>query len=147
MPDAPSVLVTGANGFIAHHCIQQLLQHGHKVRGTLRSGVGAGLEFVQADLQSDQGWERAAQGCAYVLHVASPFPPTIPDDENELIVPAREGTLRVLRAAKNAGVRRVVLTSSIAAVMNGHPRPGGSSTSATGRTWRAASSPIPRARP
>lgn len=133
MPDAPSVLVTGASGFVALHCIQQLLQHGHKVRGTLRSlgreaelrkalgGVGAGLEFVQADLQSDQGWERAAQGCAYVLHVASPFPPTIPNDENELIVPAREGTLRVLRAAKNAGVRRVVLTSSIAAVMNGHP--------------------------
>lgn len=128
-----TVLVTGASGFVALHCARQLLEQGYGVRGTLRSldkapalrkalgEAGDGLEFVQADLHSDQGWVQAAQGCAYVLHVASPFPLTIPTDENELIVPAREGTLRVLRAAKQAGVRRVVLTSSIAAFMNGHP--------------------------
>ncbi|WP_299429311.1 aldehyde reductase [uncultured Meiothermus sp.] len=127
-----TVLVTGASGFVALHCIQQLLQQGYRVRGTLRSldkeaalrkalgDVRDGLEFVQTDLQNDPGWDRAAQGCAYVLHLASPFPLTIPQDENELIVPAREGTLRVLRVAKQAGVERVVLTSSIAAIMNGH---------------------------
>lgn len=132
MPNSSTVLVTGASGFVATHCIQQLLQQGRQVRGTLRSldkgvelrkalgGVGGGLEFVQADLQNDQGWNQAAEGCDYVLHVASPFPATIPKHEDELIVPAREGTLRVLRAAEEAGVRRVVLTSSIAAIMSGH---------------------------
>jgi nucleoside-diphosphate-sugar epimerase len=82
------------------------------------------LAFVTADLENDAGWPQAVTGCEYVLHVASPFPPTVPKHEDELIVPAREGTLRVLRAARDAGVKRVVLTSSFAAIGYGHqPQP------------------------
>lgn len=130
------VLVTGAYGYIAAHCILQLLEQGYRVRGTLRNldshaavvrqmfaqaGADTGqLELVQADLLDDRGWERAAQGCVYVLHVASPVG-TVPRDQVEALVkPAREGTLRVLKAAAQAGVRRVVLTSSLAAVLEGH---------------------------
>ena len=131
------VLVTGGSGFIGAHCILQLLQAGYRVRTTVRSlhreadvramlkvgGIDAGdrLTFVAADLLKDEGWPEAVASCSYVLHVASPFPPSVPKDENELIVPAREGTLRVLRAARDAGVRRVVLTSSFAAIGYGHP--------------------------
>ncbi len=130
------VLVTGGSGFIAGYCILQLLDAGHEVRATVRSlsresgvrdalkaaGANSGerLSFVAADLGSDGGWPEAAAGCDYVLHVASPFPTGVPKDENELIVPAREGALRVLRAARDAGVKRVVLTSSFAAVGYGH---------------------------
>lgn len=130
------VLVTGGSGFIAGHCILQLLGAGHTVRATLRSpqregevrdtlrAAGAeGLErlsFATADLLSDAGWSTAMAGCEHVLHVASPFPAGIPKHEDEIIVPAREGTLRVLRAARDAGVRRVVLTSSFAAIGYGH---------------------------
>jgi nucleoside-diphosphate-sugar epimerase len=126
------VLVTGGTGFIGAHCIIQLLNAGYTVRTTVRNlareedvrtmirqgGVEPGerLEFVAADLTSDAGWPEAVAGCAYVLHVASPFPPAIPAHEDELIVPAREGALRVLRAARDAGVKRVVLTSSYAAI-------------------------------
>jgi nucleoside-diphosphate-sugar epimerase len=126
------VLVTGGSGFIGAHCILQLLQAGHQVRTTVRNlaregevramlregGVDAGerLSFVAADLLSDAGWPEAVSGCAYVLHVASPFPPSVPKDEDELIAPAREGALRVLKAARDAGVKRVVLTSSFAAI-------------------------------
>src|SRR5207342_1888064 len=78
------------------------------------------LSFFAADLESDAGWPEAVAGCEYVLHVASPFPEHIPKHENELIVPAREGALRVLRAARNARVKRVVLTSSFAAIGYGH---------------------------
>jgi dihydroflavonol-4-reductase len=81
--------------------------------------VGDRLSVHQADLRSDEGWAEAVEGCDYVLHVASPFPPSQPKDPDELIVPAREGTLRVLRAALDAGVKRVVVTSSVAAVRNG----------------------------
>lgn len=132
-----TVLVTGGSGFIASHCIAQLLAAGHRVRASLRSaareaelramlrqaGVEAGeeLSFALADLQHDDGWAQAAAGCDYVLHVASPFPPDLPRHEDELIVPARDGALRVLRAAREAGVRRVVLTSSFAAIGYGHP--------------------------
>ncbi|MEJ0100796.1 MAG: aldehyde reductase [Pseudomonadota bacterium] len=132
-----TVLVTGGSGFIAGHCILQLLAAGHAVRATLRSvqrepGVRAALRtanlsgeerlsFVAADLTSDAGWVAAVAGCEYVLHVASPFPAGIPKHEDEIIVPARDGALRVLRAARDAGVRRVVLTSSFAAVGYGHP--------------------------
>jgi len=131
------VLVTGASGFIAIHCIIQLLEQGYHVRGTLRSmsrenelrktlakfvQANAKLTFVQADLLADAGWAEAMQGCDYVLHVASPFPVEAPKDENDLIRPAKEGTLRVLRAAAEHGVKRVVLTSSVAAIAAGHPR-------------------------
>lgn len=127
-----TVLVTGGSGFLGMHTIIQLLQGGHDVRTTVRSaarepqvratlataGVDAGdrLAFFVADLLSDDGWEAATTGVEYVLHVASPFPAGAPDHEDDLIVPAREGTLRVLRAAHASGVRRVVVTSSFAAV-------------------------------
>jgi nucleoside-diphosphate-sugar epimerase len=129
------VLVTGASGFIAQHCILELLRAGYHVRGTVRSLAGAEricatlarhvvidgrLDLVEADLLHDEGWANAVRGCHYVLHVASPFPRGLPDHEDELIVPARDGALRVLRAASNAGVRRVVMTSSLAAVAYGH---------------------------
>ncbi len=126
------VLVTGGTGFVGAHCIVQLLQAGYQVRTSVRSltregevramvregGVDAGdrLSFAAADLTSDVGWPEAVAGCAYVLHVASPFPPAIPQHEDELIIPAREGALRVLKAARDAGVKRVVLTSSFAAI-------------------------------
>lgn len=132
------VLVTGGSGFIGGHCILQLLAAGHEVRTTVRSRrredavramlrqggaePGTRLSFAEADLERDEGWAAAVAGCDYVLHVASPFPPTLPQHEDELIVPAREGALRVLRAARDAGVRRVVLTSSFAAVGYGHPQ-------------------------
>src|SRR5262249_49437886 len=131
-----TVLVTGGSGFVASHCILQLLAAGHNVRTTVRnikretdvramlSQGGAstieGVSFAVADLERDEGWTQAVSGCEYVLHVASPFPPTVPKNENELIVPAREGALRVLRASRDAGVKRVVLTSSFAAVGYGH---------------------------
>src|SRR5690349_18808915 len=127
-----TVLVTGGSGFLGMHIIIQLLQGGHDVRTTIRSparepqvratlatvGVDPGehLSFFVADLLSDDGWEAATTGAEYVLHVASPFPAGAPDHEDDLLVPAREGTLRVLRAAHRAGVRRVVVTSSFAAV-------------------------------
>ena len=134
------VLVTGGSGFIGAHCIAQLDAAGYRVRTTVRSLArepdvramlanagsepGERLRFVTADLMHDQGWAEAVDGVDYVLHVASPFPTGVPKDENELIIPARDGALRVLRAAKAAGVRRVVLTSSFAAIGYG-PAPVG----------------------
>ncbi len=132
------VLVTGGSGFIGSHCIVQLLAAGHQVRTTVRNlkrepdvralvregGADPGdrLAFFAADLERDDGWADAVTGCDYVLHVASPFPATLPGaPEDELIVPAREGALRVLRAARDASVKRVVLTSSFAAIGYGHP--------------------------
>lgn len=130
------VLVTGGSGFIGAHCILPLLNQGYRVRTTVRSlkreadvramlkagGVEAGdrLTFVAADLTSDKGWAEAVAGCEYVQHVASPLPASVPKDENEIIVPARDGALRVLRAARDAGVKRVVLTSSFVAIGYGH---------------------------
>ena len=130
------VLVTGGSGFIAGHCILKLLAAGHQVRTTVRNlqreaevratlktgGIEPGdrLGFAAADLLGDTGWPEAVAGCDYVLHVASPFPLGVPKDEKELIVPARDGALRVLRAARDAGVKRVVLTSSFAAIGYGH---------------------------
>ncbi len=131
-----TVLVTGGSGFIAGHCLLQLLREGHRVRATVRdrarepalrallarhgAPADAALEVCVADLEHDAGWVAAAAGCERVLHLASPFPAAEPRHEDELIVPAREGALRVLRAAREAGVRRVVLTSSFAAVGYGH---------------------------
>jgi nucleoside-diphosphate-sugar epimerase len=130
------VLVTGGSGFIGAHCIVQLLNAGYAVRTTVRNlkrsdevraMVKAGgapaedkLSFATADLLSDAGWADAVKDCDYVLHVASPFPLSVPKSDDELIVPAREGTLRVLRAARDAKVKRVVLTSSFAAIGYGH---------------------------
>ncbi len=132
-----TVLVTGGSGFVGSHCLLQLLAAGHAVRTTVRdakreAGVramlaqgdaepGDQLSFAVADLERDAGWAEAVAGCDYVLHVASPFPESLPKHEDELIVPAREGALRVLRAARDAGVKRVVLTSSFAAIGYGHP--------------------------
>lgn len=129
------VLVTGGSGFIGAHTIVQLIKSGARVRATLRTpsregevremiakgGVQAGdrLSFARADLMSDDGWSDAAKGCDYVLHVASPFPAAVPKNEDDLIVPAREGTLRALKAAKSAGVKRAVVTSSLAAIAYG----------------------------
>ena len=131
-----SVLVTGGSGFVAIHCIDQLLRAGYPVRTTVRSlkreaDVRAmlktagtprqeALTFFEADLMQDTGWREAVAGCRFVLHVASPFPASIPKHEDELIIPAREGSLRVLRAARDAGVQRVVQTSSFAAIGYGH---------------------------
>ncbi|MBC6112794.1 aldehyde reductase [Pedobacter sp. CCM 8938] len=127
-----TVLVTGGTGFVGIHTIVQLLQQGYLVKTTLRSlakkdtilqalseaGItnSERVSFHEAELTSDQGWDDAAKNCDYVLHIASPFPAENPKDENDLIIPAREGALRVLKAAKKAGVKRVVLTSSFAAV-------------------------------
>jgi nucleoside-diphosphate-sugar epimerase len=127
-----TVLVTGGTGFVGIHTILQLLQQGYTVKTTLRTlsktqsiidalkeaGLAdlSKLSFFEADLTGDQGWDEAVNGCDYVLHVASPFPLAEPENENDLIIPARDGSLRVLKAAKNAGVKRVVLTSSFAAI-------------------------------
>jgi len=133
------VVVTGATGYIAQHCVLQLLEAGYRVRGTARNpsraerlkealgrltNLEGRFELVQATLEQDDGWDAALAGAKFVLHVASPLPQVPPKDENELIGPAREGTLRVLRAAARAGVQRVVLTSSIAAIVFGTPREG-----------------------
>jgi dihydroflavonol-4-reductase len=130
-----NVLVTGATGFIAKHCIKFLLEAGYQVRGTMRSpasepalrqlfsGLGFPddrLKFFVTDLTKDDGWAAAVAGCDYVVHVASPVLNKPPKHEDEAIIPARDGTLRVLRAAAAAGVRRVVLTSSVSAISEGH---------------------------
>jgi dihydroflavonol-4-reductase len=135
------VLVTGGTGFLAAHCLVQLLEAGHEVCTTVRDlsrraeviamlrqgGVGKEADqvtFFAADLTRDTGWNEAIAGCDYVLHVASPFPSRVPKDENELIGPARDGALRVLRTARDAGVKRLVLTSSFAAIGYGKGRSG-----------------------
>jgi nucleoside-diphosphate-sugar epimerase len=127
-----AVLVTGGTGFLGGWCVALALERGHDVRTTVRNpereaavrqavaraGVDPGdrLVVLSADLTSDDGWAEAVAGCQYVLHVASPFPHEQPKDPDELIVPARDGALRVLRAALDAGVERVVMTSSVAAI-------------------------------
>lgn len=128
-----TVLVTGGSGYIAGFLIRQLLDGGWTVHTTVRSmsreaelrpqlgGDPDRLKFFPADLGGDAGWAEAAAGCTHVAHVASPFPATTPRHEDELIVPALEGALRALRAARAAGVRRFVLTSSVAAIAYGQP--------------------------
>ena len=131
-----TVLVTGGSGFIGAQAILQLLAAGHQVRTTVRNlqrepdvramlkvgGIAAAgkLTFFAADLEKDAGWNEAVAGCDFVHHVASPLPPNAPKHEDELIIPAREGALRVLRASRDAGVKRVVMTSSFAAIGYGH---------------------------
>jgi nucleoside-diphosphate-sugar epimerase len=129
-----SVLVTGASGFIAQQLVLDLLAAGHKVRGTVRDparadelrqalarhdGKAVDIELVQADLESDAGWAEAVAGMDAVHHLASPFPMAAPKNPDDLIRPARDGALRVLRAAHKAGVQRVILTSSCAAIAYG----------------------------
>jgi dihydroflavonol-4-reductase len=136
MPDP--VVLTGASGFIAKHIARQLLEEGHAVRATLRSlgraeevraavlpglpeDAARRLTFAEADLTSDRGWAQALSGATALLHTASPFPTAQPRDPQEIIRPAVEGTRRALLAAADAGVTRVVLTSSVAAIA--HPGP------------------------
>ncbi|MBO9534042.1 MAG: aldehyde reductase [Solirubrobacteraceae bacterium] len=148
------VLVTGGSGFVGAHCIVALLNAGYRVRTTVRTlaredevramvKVGgadpSGVEFAVADLEEDAGWAEAVAGARYVLHVASPFPPAAPDHEDELIIPAREGALRVLRAARGAEVERVVLTSSFAAIGYGHG--GGALRASTEADWTDPDAP------
>jgi nucleoside-diphosphate-sugar epimerase len=131
------VLVTGVTGFIGGYCVQELLAHGYAVRGSVRNlatadvahlreiarRTGGSLELVEARLDADAGWAEAVDGCAAVWHVASPNPSRAPRHADEVIRPAVDGTLRVLRAAAASGtVRRVVLTSSIDAIRYGHGR-------------------------
>jgi dihydroflavonol-4-reductase len=132
-----TVLVTGGSGFVGSHIILRLLEEGHVVRTTVRSlerepavramleGAGAKqgnrLSFFAANLERDAGWAEAVSGCDYVLHVASPLPTGAPKTEDEVIIPARDGTLRVLRAARDAKVKRVVFTSTCGAIYYGHP--------------------------
>ena len=142
----PLVLITGASGFIATHLVQQLLSKGQvRVRGTVRSlsnekkvqplynlvpDAKYPLELVEADLNNEDSWKEAVKDCSYVYHVASPFPLLVPTDENEVIKPAVDGTLNVLKAiVASGGVKRVVLTSSIAAVT------GSSSVEHTEKDW------------
>jgi dihydroflavonol-4-reductase len=144
--DDRTVLVTGGSGFLGGWCAIELLKRGYAVRATVRDPArepqaraaigsqvdpGERLEFVVADLGADGGWDEAVEGCGYVLHVASPFPSKQPKDPDDLIVPARDGTLRVLRAALAAGTQRVVVTSSVAAI-GGGARP---DASLTERDW------------
>jgi dihydroflavonol-4-reductase len=128
------VVVTGGSGFIAGYCIAQLLNDGWRVRATLRTlkqiedvrsairkiaANASAIEFAADDLNSDAGWADAVARADYVLHVASPVPTVDPKSDDELVRPARDGTLRVLKAARDGGVKRVVMTSLI---LGDHPR-------------------------
>ncbi|WP_412985347.1 SDR family oxidoreductase [Pontimicrobium sp. IMCC45349] len=126
------VLLTGISGYIGQHCAVELLKKGYAVKGTVRNlykaqkltktiekniDINGNLEFCELDLLNDDGWDEAVADCDFVMHVASPFFSKVPKDENELIKPAVEGTLRALNAANKAGVKRVVLTSSMVAML------------------------------
>ena len=150
------ILVTGGSGYIGSYCVLAGLAAGHSVRTTVRNlskepalramleSGGAGpepqLRVLRADLENDDGWHEAAEGCDYVLHVASPTLTRVPSSDDEMIVPARDGVLRVLQAAKETGVGRVVLTSAFGAVGYGHaPR----STPFTEEDWTEVRDGIP----
>jgi dihydroflavonol-4-reductase len=126
------VLLTGISGYIGNHCAVELLKNGYSVRGSVRSlskkekvieaitkeiDRNDNLVFCELDLLEDKGWDKAMEGCEFVLHVASPFINIEPKDENEYIRPAVDGTMRALKAAKKAGVKRVVLTSSMVSML------------------------------
>ena len=150
-----TVLVSGGSGFLGSWCLVELLRRGYRVRATVRDSsreprlrailepeveAGDRLSVHVADLTDDAGWESAIAGCDYVLHVASPFPPRQPEDPDELILPAREGTLRVLETALRAGVKRVVVTSSAVAVANSG-RPPASGEAFTEEDWSDPANP------
>ena len=136
MENNEKVLVTGASGYIALHCISELLDSGFKVKGSLRDlkrkdqvinslkkdNSINNLEFCYLDLLSDDGWDEASSDCDYLIHIASPFTLQEPKNEKELIEPALEGTLRALKSAKNNGIKKVVLTSSMASIAYGHSK-------------------------
>ncbi|MDA8644769.1 aldehyde reductase [Flavobacteriaceae bacterium] len=126
------VLLTGISGYIGNHCAVELLKNGYSVRGSVRSLSKSkqvtdaikkevdprdNLEFCELDLLSDDGWDDAIKGCEFLMHVASPFINIEPKDENEYIRPAVDGTIRALNAAKSAGIKRVVLTSSMVSML------------------------------
>lgn len=129
-----TVLITGGSGFLALHVIKQALEKKYSVRTTIRNAARKSdileslkntpnlenLSFYEADLMKDNGWDEVAKGCDYVIHTASPFPMAEPKHEDELIIPARDGTLRVLKAADCAKVKRVIVTSSFASIGYGH---------------------------
>jgi dihydroflavonol-4-reductase len=157
------IVVTDGSGYIAGYCIAQLLSEGWRARTTVRNLGAAGevratigriaanagaIEFMAADLNSDVGWADAVTGADYVLHVASPVPTVDPKFDDELVGPARDGTLRVLKAARDAGVKRVVMTSSISAIMFGRGVREKPFTEAdwTNETNRADTSPYDRAK-
>jgi len=140
------VLLTGISGYIANHCAVELLKNGYSVRGSLRNIsksekiVNAikkevdpkdNLEFCELNLLNDKGWDDAAKGCDFVMHVASPFINMEPKDENEYIRPAVDGTMRALKAAKSAGIKRVVLTSSMVSMLGNADK----SIDVDSRTW------------
>ena len=147
---AGTVFVSGGSGYIAGFLIKQLIDEGWMVHTSIRDlGKEAAvrtslatddnkLKFFAADLTRDKGWAEAMAGCSHVAHVASPFPPAAPKHEDELIVPARDGALRALRAAKEAGVSRFVLTSSMAAIAYGH---GAADHIVTEADWTDVNSP------
>jgi len=147
------VLVTGASGFIAKHCIAELLKKGYRVRGTVRRPAAAPevvaavskvvdpagrLEFATLDLTADAGWDDALRGCRFLMHLASPFPLAVPKNRDELIAPARDGTVRALAAAARAGVERTVLTSSTVAILSG---PGRAKETFTEQDWTDVDDP------
>lgn len=163
MADRGLMLVTGGSGYIAGFCIAQALDAGWRVRATIRNLAREAevrqtlakltraldrLDFVAADLNSDAGWRDAVRGCDVVLHVASPLPSLNPKDDDELVRPARDGALRVLKAARDEGVRRVVMTASVAAIAYGHGEHGKTYTEAdwTDETNRAETSAYERSK-
>jgi dihydroflavonol-4-reductase len=152
------VLLTGSSGYIGKHITLRLLNDGFEVKASVRSAakaeevraamtahlptgfdLGSKLSFVELDLQSDAGWDAAIAGVDVLIHSASPFPISSPKDENELIRPAVEGTLRALRAAHKAGVKRVILTSSVAAIY-GNDKPASGEFDET--FWTDVSHPV-----
>ncbi|MEZ5682988.1 MAG: NAD-dependent epimerase/dehydratase family protein [Novosphingobium sp.] len=147
---AGTVFVSGGSGYIAGFLIRQLVAEGWIVHTTIRNLAREGqvreslgvdnsrVKFFAADLTSDAGWDEAMAGCSHVAHLASPLPTDAPSHEDELIVPARDGALRALRAARAAGIKRFVMTSSMAAVAYGH---GGAKTRFTEADWTNIDSP------
>jgi dihydroflavonol-4-reductase len=160
--DISKVLLTGANGYIGRHILLELLNQGYQVRASVRSLdkaeqviaalkpfvkdvnlLSSNLEFIELALDQDAGWSEAMAGIQVLLHTASPFPLVIPADENKLIRPAVDGTIRALKAAKAVGIKRVILTSSNAAIFARDLPPG--ATEFDESMWSDLNHPIGRA--